>query len=166
MTFAEQLASLRRTVRRHLTEKLGTRTSRPFSQLLALKVISEGVSRQAALAERLMVDAPAASRLVDRLEEDGMVVRRAGVDRRCFRLELTAEGVLELGLLLDALREQDGELGEFLPEPELMELKRLMQKLQAGLSLRAGGPGCSAADTCGPALGLESENDEGPGSRK
>ncbi|MFY2559402.1 MarR family winged helix-turn-helix transcriptional regulator [Corallococcus terminator] len=140
MTFAEHLASLRRSVRRHLTERLGARTNRPFNQLLALKAISEDVRKQSALAERLMVDAPAASRLVDRLEEDGLVLRRAGEDRRCFRLELTAAGEHELAHLLDALRELDGELEEYLPEPELSELKRLMEKLQVGLAMRSGGP--------------------------
>lgn|GEM_PF-931726 len=143
MTFAEHLASLRRSLRRHLTDKLGARTSRPFNQLLALKAISEGVRKQSALAERLMVDAPAASRLVDRLEEEGLVLRRAGEDRRCFRLELTAAGEHDLAHLLDVLREMDGELEEYLPEPELSELKRLMEKLQVGLTMRAGGPDSS-----------------------
>ncbi|NTX15681.1 MarR family transcriptional regulator [Myxococcus sp. CA056] len=149
MTFAEHLASLRRSIRRHLTEKLGARTTRPFNQLLALKAISEGMRRQSTLAERLMVDAPAASRLVDRLEEDGLVLRQAGEDRRCFRLELTAQGERELSHLLDALRELDGELGEYLPEPELSELKRLMEKLQTGLSLRSVGPDVPGTDGCG-----------------
>ncbi|MCP3057478.1 MarR family transcriptional regulator [Myxococcus sp. K38C18041901] len=148
MTFAEQLASLRRAIRRHLTEKLGARTTRPFNQLLALKGISEGALRQAALAERLLVDAPAASRLVDRLEEDGLVLRRAGEDRRCVRLELTAAGERELSYLVDALRELDGELGEYLPAAEVTELQRLMGKLQEGLVTRHSGEGAPATDGC------------------
>ncbi|MCP3100073.1 MarR family transcriptional regulator [Myxococcus sp. K15C18031901] len=150
MTFAEQLASLRRTVRRHLSERLGGRTSRPITQLLALKAISEGVRNQGSLAERLMVDAPAASRLVERLAEDGLVRRMAGEDRRCVRLELTPEGEVELGLLRETLRELDGELLQYLPEAELAELQRLMAKLQRGLAAHPQGtvePGSS--EGCG-----------------
>ena len=69
MTVPEQMASLRRAIRRLLTERLGEQTSRPFMHLLALKSIADGVRSQAAIAERMLVDAPSVSRLVARLRQ-------------------------------------------------------------------------------------------------
>ncbi len=146
MTVAEQMASLRRTIRRLITERLGEQTSRPFMQLLALKSIAEGARSQAAIAERLLVDAPAVSRLVARLEEDGLVSRTTGDDRRCVRLELSSAGRSELKLLRDALVWTDEELLRYLTAKEMAELKRLMVKLQAGL-LQSRGP--LPSDGCG-----------------
>lgn len=134
MTVAEQLGSLRRSLRRLLSERLGEQTGRPFMQLLALKAVAEGVRTQAALAERLLVDPPAVSRLVDRLEEDGLVSRRAGENRRCVRLELSDKGSGELELLRSALQWADGELHKYLQAAEVTELKRLLEKLQNGLT--------------------------------
>lgn len=134
MTVAEQVSSLRRTLRRLLAERLKAQTDRPFMQLLALKVIADGVGSQVALAERLSVDAPAASRLVDRLEEDGLVVRCAGENRRCVKLELAEKGQGELELVNAGLRWMDGELRNHLTGAEVKELKRLLAKLQDGLT--------------------------------
>ena len=134
MTLAEQVASLRRTFRRILAERLGEQTGRPFMQLLALKSIAQGVRSQAVLAERLSVDPPAASRLVDRLEEDGLVHRRAGQDRRCVRLELAEKGQAEVELVQSALQWMDGELHRYLKADEVVELKRLLAKLQDGIT--------------------------------
>ncbi|WP_410477847.1 MarR family winged helix-turn-helix transcriptional regulator [Myxococcus sp. MxC21-1] len=151
MTVPEQMASLRRAIRRLLTERLGEQTSRPFMQLLALKSIADGVRSQAAIAERLLVDAPAVSRLVARLEEDGLVKRSIAEDRRCARLELSPAGQTELNLLSDALRWTDGELLRYLTAREMAEFKRLMDKLLTGL-IQARGPvplegGCGASDS-------------------
>ena len=149
MTLAEQVASLRRTLRRRLTERLGEQTGRPFMQLLVLKVIADGAVSQVAIADRLSVDAPAVSRLVDRLEDDGLVTRRAGENRRCVKLELSEKGRAELQLMRAALQWMDGELHHYLEEAEVTELKRLLRKLQDGLT-KAQGPtphtGCAAED--------------------
>lgn len=150
MTLPEQLGSLRRTLRRLLTERLGEQTGRSFMQLLALKAIAEGVRSQAALAERLLVDPPAVSRLVDRLEEDGLVSRRAGENRRCVKLELGEKAAGELQLLNTALEWADGELQKYLLDTEVTELKRLVQKLQDGLAKDEGGP---TPGGCGPEEG-------------
>ncbi|ATB49263.1 MarR family transcriptional regulator [Corallococcus macrosporus DSM 14697] len=146
MTLPEQMASLRRAIRRLLTERLGEQTSRPFMQLLALQSIADGVRSQAAIAERLLVDAPAVSRLVGRLEEDGLVKRGPSEDRRCSRLELSPAGHAELGVLRDALVWTDRELLRHLTAPEMAELKRLMEKLLTGL-VQARGP--LPVDGCG-----------------
>jgi DNA-binding MarR family transcriptional regulator len=104
-------------------------------QLVALKFIAvEGVRSQAVLAERMMVDAPAVSRTVDRLEEDGLVKRCAGEDRRCVRLESTPAGLKELEHLEAAEQRLDEEVLQHLSASEMNELKRLLDKLQTGLS--------------------------------
>jgi MarR family transcriptional regulator, transcriptional regulator for hemolysin len=146
MTLAEQVASARRTVVRLLSQKVGEHTDRPLMQLLVLKYVGAlGIHSQAAIAERLLIDAPAVSRLVDRLEEDGLVERRAGENRRCVRLEITEAGRKEHQALQDATEWLDVVTREHLDAAELAELARLLDKLQTGLLQRiatppAGGP--------------------------
>jgi DNA-binding MarR family transcriptional regulator len=135
MTLAEQVGALRRTVYRLLTRRLSGKTRRPLTQLLAVKFIDvRGVRTQAELAERLLVDAPAVSRLVDRLEEEGLVKRCAGEDRRCVKLQATDAGRVEVEVLEDASRWLDEESARCLTEAEMAELRRLLEKLQAGLT--------------------------------
>lgn len=134
MTLAEQVGALRRTLYRLLTRRLSGKTRRPLTQLLAVKyVAARGVRTQAELAERLLVDAPAVSRLVDRLEEEGLMKRCAGEDRRCVKLQATDAGQAELGVLEEATQSLDEEASRYLTEAEMVELKRLLEKLQVGL---------------------------------
>jgi len=135
MTLPEQIAAVRRTIHRLMTRRLSGRTRRPFQQLLALKAIAtEGVRTQAALAERLLVDAPAVSRLVDRLEEEGLVKRGAGEDRRCVRLEVTEASQPDLEVLSQEIEGMEAEFGRHLSAEEMRDLRRLLEKLQAGLT--------------------------------
>jgi DNA-binding MarR family transcriptional regulator len=134
MTLAEQVASVKRTVHRLLTRRLSQRTERPFMQMVALKVIHGGeVKSQAALAERLMVDAPAVSRLVDRLVEDGLLERSAGEDRRCVRLEVTKAGQKEVAVFHSELERLESEVRKHLTAQEVKTLQQLLEKLQAGM---------------------------------
>jgi DNA-binding MarR family transcriptional regulator len=140
MTLVEQVASLRRTLHRLLTRRLSSQTDRPFMQMLALRVIDRGEVRgQTELAERLLVDRPATSRLVDRLVEDGLLKRCAGEDRRCVRLEVTAEGQAQAAILHTELQELDGEVRKHLTAQEARTLRLLLEKLQDGLK-EAGDP--------------------------
>ncbi|XXF76184.1 MarR family transcriptional regulator [Myxococcaceae bacterium GXIMD 01537] len=121
-------------MRRLLSRRLGGRTARPITHLFALKAVAvEGVRSQAALAERLTVDAPQVSRIVDRLVEDGLVRRCAGDDRRCVRLEVTEAAQPELELLRAETLWVEEEASRHLTEAEVRELKRLLDKLQTGL---------------------------------
>ncbi|MDY7225064.1 MarR family winged helix-turn-helix transcriptional regulator [Hyalangium rubrum] len=114
--------------------RLSRQTDRPFTQLLALKVIDKGeVRSQAALAEQLVVDAPAVSRLVDRLVDDGLLKRCPGEDRRCVRLEVTDEGRAELPALRAASQWLEDEVRKHLTAQELKTLQQLLDKLQEGL---------------------------------
>ena len=103
-------------------------------QLLVLKNIgTHDIHSQAVIAERLLIDAPAVSRLVDRLEEDGLVARRAGENRRCVRLEITDAGRQEIHALERAAEWVDVQARTYLTPPEVQELSRLLDKLQTGL---------------------------------
>jgi MarR family transcriptional regulator for hemolysin len=147
MTLPAQVASVRRALRRLITRRLSGRTRRPFQQLLALQAIAvEGVRTQAELSERLLVDAPAVSRLVDRLEEDGLVKRCAGEDRRCVRLQATRASQAELAVLEEAVQWVDDEAGRHLTASEMRELKRLLDKLQTGLTQDAHGSEAESRD--------------------
>lgn len=110
-------------------------------QLLVLKYIGVlGIHSQAVIAERLLTDAPAVSRLVDRLEEDGLVERRAGENRRCVRLEITDAGRKEYEALRHAGEWVDSEARALLAPSEFEELSRLLEKLQTGLFQRLAAP--------------------------
>lgn len=134
MTLAEQVASLRRAMHRLLTRRLSKRTERPFTQMLALKAIDRGeVGSQAALAERLLVDPPAVSRLVDRLVEDGLLKRSAGEDRRCVHLEVTEAGRKEVAIYHAEVEGLEGDLRKHLTVQERKTLQQLLEKVHAGV---------------------------------
>jgi DNA-binding MarR family transcriptional regulator len=104
MTLVEQLGVLHKALLRDVRKELAARTDRPFQQLGALKAIARSSERctQAALADKLFIDAAAASRLVDRLVAEGLVKRREGTDRRSVHLELTRAAARELALIDEA----------------------------------------------------------------
>jgi MarR family transcriptional regulator, transcriptional regulator for hemolysin len=134
MTLAEQVASVRRTIHRLLTRRLSRKTERPFMQMVALKAIDRGeVMSQAALAERLLVDAPAVSRLVDRLVEDGLLERCAGEDRRCVRLEVTRAGQKEVAVYHAELERLESEVRKHLTAQEVKTLHQILEKVQAAI---------------------------------
>ncbi|NNB91584.1 MarR family transcriptional regulator [Corallococcus exiguus] len=162
MTIAEQVASTRRAVVRLLTQKVGEQTDRPLMQLLVLKNIGiYGIHSQAQIAERLLIDAPAVSRLVDRLEEDGLVERRAGENRRCVRLEITDAGRRELQALELAAHWVDAQARAFLAPPEVDELSRMLEKLQAGLCQLLGNEPANPPRKDDPPCGPSTSNDNG-----
>lgn len=132
MSLVVQVAQLRRTVHRLLVRRLAAVTDRPFPQLLALRLVSQGlVHTQAEVAERLMVDGAAVSRLVDRLEAEGLLERRPGEDRRCVRLHVTAAGRREVSALDRELDRMDAHLEAHLTRREAETVRGLLAKLQA-----------------------------------
>lgn len=135
LTLAGQVAALRRTLLQAITARLALSTDRPFVQLLALHVVQAGeVETQAQLAERLLIDPPAASRLVTRLERDGLLVRSAGKDRRCICLKVTAAGRAELKALQEASEFVEARVRRSLSRREYDELMRLSDKLSRALT--------------------------------
>ena len=135
MSLAEQVGSLRRAILRVINRRLNGRTSRPFQQLLALKIVAKNAPlNQSELADRLLIDAPATSRLVERLVDDGLVARCAGEDRRCVKLQVTEQAGPELELIAAATLSVDEDVRRHLSEEELRELNRLLDKALAALS--------------------------------
>ena len=137
MTLAERISSVRRLLYRELTQWLSRYDARPVTQLSALRVIANGeVRSQTELAERLLIDAPAASRLVDRLEGDGLLRRCQGLDRRSVGLEVTRKAAAHIEQLEAGLRWLDEEVRRHLTDDEVMVASKLICKLQTGFSER------------------------------
>ena len=134
MTLPEQVGALKRAVHRALSRKLAAETKRPILHLSALYVIARGeVKTQSELAARLLIDAPAASRLVDRLEADGLLRRAPGSDRRSVHLRVTPASRPHVAVLEAALEWLDVEVKRHLSKPEIDAAMRAMAKLQKGL---------------------------------
>jgi MarR family transcriptional regulator, transcriptional regulator for hemolysin len=135
MTLAEKIGFLCRTVHRQLTRRVATESDRPIQQLRALHAIDrEDIRTQAALAERLCVDAPSVSRIVDRLEEDGLLERCEGENRRCVRLELTKEAASDLVAMRRAYAWLDEELRAHLTVKEREAFDHALGKLIEALA--------------------------------
>lgn len=131
----EQFALVWRRVRATVRRRAALRIDRPFQQLRALKVIrDEDVRTQAALAERLMIDPPAASRLIDRLVDDGLVERRAGADRRCVRLVTRKGADAAIAIFDEVIDEVDQQLRAHLTAAEARALRDLLDKLAAAVA--------------------------------
>ena len=96
-----------------------------------LQVIAnnEGLS-QSALAEAMDVDRSSIVKVVNQLEERGLILRTAAPnDRRSYRLRLTAEGRLSLRRIEDAVMRQDRAFAEALSEEERATLIDLLTRL-------------------------------------
>lgn len=133
-TFAEEVGLLRRTLHRALAKKLANESDRPLLQLFALRFIANGeVCTQADLAERLLIDPPAASRLVSKLEGDGLLRRRQGSDRRCVKLEITARGKPHVEVYEEGLSWLEREVKKHATAKELELVMRTIRSLQDAL---------------------------------
>ena len=132
----ERIARLGRAQQRVLRRRLAAHSSRSFQQLRALWVIDrEDTRTQAALADRLMIDPPAASRLIDRLVEDGLVTRCAGDDRRCVRLEVTKSARAEIEAVDNDIEAIEGHVRSALTRRDVEQLERVLGKLESILDL-------------------------------
>jgi DNA-binding MarR family transcriptional regulator len=139
VTLIEQLARIHRGAERLVRRRIASRTDRPFLQLRALRVIrNEEIHTQTALAERLTIDAPATSRLVDRLVEDGLVSRKTGADRRCVCLDLTPAGAAELAVLDEAIAWVEKEVRRLLGRDDAREIVPMLEKVVEGLAAAPG----------------------------
>jgi DNA-binding MarR family transcriptional regulator len=141
MTYGEQVGSLRRTLHRALVRHLAERTRRPLPQLLALRTISRReVETQVELAERLLIDAPAASRLVALLEKQKLLKRNVGEDRRCVCLEVLPAAKPEIKVIDEGLAWLESQVERHLTKHELETSKVVLAKLQRLMSAPHGTP--------------------------
>lgn len=135
MSVADYICRLCRVSHRLLVRRLAQETDRSFVQLRALQVIGrEGIETQIALAERLLIDAPSVSRLVARLEREGLVERHEGEDRRSVRLAITDAGLEALTAMTTGLAWLEAETSRHLSDDERDTLERLLAKLHRGMT--------------------------------
>ncbi len=141
MSIGEQVRFLRRAIYRGLAERLAERSKVPLSRLWVLSALDHHrVESQAELAEILYVDAPTLSRMLAKLEADGLIARQPGEDRRKFRLALTPRGQAEALTVAEALRAIDERLSAELSQEEVVELERLLAKSARALGTGATQP--------------------------
>lgn len=134
MTLIEQVVRLRRTLHGLLNRRMAEVSDLPLQQLLILRVVSNGATRtQAEVADRLLMDAAAICRSVQRLESRGLLARSKGKDRRSMRLEVTEAAKPPIELLLRELSVLDAKLRENLTKEEAETLVRLLDKAQGCL---------------------------------
>lgn len=126
-----------------LAQEMEDQTGLPFDRyviLLMLAQAPDGALRPSELAEALPITRSGVTRLIDRLERDGIVERRScATDGRGSFVALTALGekvFREAGRV--HLRGIDHHLGSNLTAPEMRELRRIMRKLAAGIDAPPG----------------------------
>jgi MarR family transcriptional regulator, transcriptional regulator for hemolysin len=129
--FGEQVGALRRTMHRVLARRIAPFSPRPFQQLLALRVIAQRDARtQTELAERLLIDAPAASRLVALLVQDGLLRCSRGADRRCVEMEITRAAEPIVAAFRESIAGMSRDAQRHLGKSEFDTLMRLMRKTE------------------------------------
>ena len=112
--------------------------SRAQWQVLFALSRSEGIN-QAALAERLEVETITVGRMVDRLEDAGLVERRADpADRRAWRLFLCPRAHPILAELQGVVTDVRAEMLAGLAADEQAQLQQLLTQVRANLSAREG----------------------------
>lgn len=92
------------------------------------------VRKRPQLAERLLIDAPAASRLVATLEKQKLLKRNVGEDRRCVCLEVLPAAKKEIAIIDEGLAWLDEEVRHHLTKKEFEESKALLARLQRGIA--------------------------------
>jgi len=101
----------------------------------------EGLS-QRELASRVRVEGPTLVRHLDRMEQDGLVVRRRDErDRRVVRVCLTEAGRTRHAELRVVAAELDGQLRSLLTADEARTLERLLQRIRDRWHPHAGNGG-------------------------
>lgn len=135
MTLVEQVVRLRRTFHGLLTRQLSQVSELSLQQLLLLRIVHGGAARtQAEVAERMIIDAAATCRLVQRLEGLGLLVRRRGDDRRSMCLEVTEAAMPHIELLARELELLEERVRGHLSLDEAEILVRLLEKVQGSLA--------------------------------
>ena len=113
--------------------KVAEATGLPFSRARALWRLERGPRTLAELAYDMGTDAPAATVLVNELEERGLVKRAPHpTDRRAKQVSLTAAGRRMLAAV-EQITDQPPQALERLPAAELAVLSRTLKKLAGRL---------------------------------
>lgn len=138
MNFVDEIGVLFHGTVRRISREATERTGRALNQLRALRAIEAGgIHTQCELAERLRIDAAATSRLVDRLEEEGLLQRLKGNDRRSIRLEVTRKAEPEIAAIKATTERMDAELRSYLTAGEVLAFERILARLNGALARAA-----------------------------
>jgi len=130
--------------------QLGLETARQFSTVVGefgleprdfavLYAISQGEdSSQQAVGERLAIPASSMVAIIDRLEKEGLVERRARVgDRRTRILHLKTSGRRVLERTMRAAARQEGKISQGISSDERAQLLRLLRHIGENLGVAA-----------------------------
>jgi DNA-binding MarR family transcriptional regulator len=94
----------------------------------------EGVS-QTQLAGSLCLDASTVTKMLARLERDGVIERRSDTDdARILRVYLTSQGKALVQPVLDVWRQMEERITRGMSEAEILLLRRLLLHIQSNLS--------------------------------
>lgn len=121
---------------RVLADELDTQVEMPLERYEILLILAgAGSMRPSELADRRHLSRSGATRLVDRLERDGLVERRShDGDRRGTALALTPEGEAAFRAAGRVhLSGLERHIGTVLTDDEMSELRELLTKLNEGL---------------------------------
>lgn len=135
------LAQVSRMLRRNFDERArGIGVTRPQWQVLGILNRNPGI-KQGGLAEILEVEPITAGRMIDRLQEAGLVERRPDpADRRAWRLYLTDRGMDQLDQLRPAGLETLNALMEGIGEQDQQLLLAMLERMRNNLSAKAREP--------------------------
>jgi DNA-binding MarR family transcriptional regulator len=130
--FRTQVAVMRRMQQLPEFKKLAMRE---YDVLFNLSQCPGGWSRLNELNEALLISQPSLSRMVDRLEKKGLVLRRtAQNDQRGIEISLTEEGrTLQKQIGREHVKHLHSMLAPLLTEDEFGQLQQLTDKLHSGL---------------------------------
>ncbi|UNK47271.1 MarR family winged helix-turn-helix transcriptional regulator [Arthrobacter sulfonylureivorans] len=130
--FRTQVAVMRRMQQLPEFKKLAMRE---YDVLFNLSLCPGGWSRLNELNEALLISQPSLSRMVDRLEKKGLVLRRtAQNDQRGIEISLTDEGrALQKNIGREHVKHLHSMLAPLLTEDEFGQLRGLTDKLHSGL---------------------------------
>ena len=127
--------ALRRLARVPHSLTMGGLTMGEFLLLRLVRPPADGAEEKAAvcvsdLARQLSCSPPAVSRMLRRLEEQGLLSRRCGpADRRSTYVELTPEGQRRLGEYLTAMEELSARVSRRMGEENLRVLTAQLDRL-------------------------------------
>jgi len=109
--------------------KVAEATGLPFSRVRALWRLERGARTLSELADDMGTDAPAATVLINALEERGLVKRaQHSTDRRAKQVSLTAAGQRMLDIV-EKITDRPPDALECLPTEELERLRKTLEKL-------------------------------------
>jgi DNA-binding MarR family transcriptional regulator len=134
MDFFDALVRYETSLWNHLDRRLGHAGAVSLATLTAVRVVDRyrGTCRVQELRADLGITVGAASKLVDRLERDGLALRRANPDDgRSSLIDLTPTGAEALADGVEALEDAlDHQLGN---EPDLMSVTDFLVRVDAKL---------------------------------